>query len=65
MMNETLKVVIVIPLVFAVAGGLLYQLVRDSEHARWIAWGFEMILAFTVWFPFFLVPYLKKRWGQA
>ncbi len=61
MRRDSLTALLLVLALIAISSGLLFQTIRDWEYARWIAWGFSMTLFFLVWFPFFLVPYLKKR----
>jgi hypothetical protein len=62
-MKEFLRVVILVPALFGVLGGLLYWVIQGWAYAGWISWGLHMILSVFVWFPLFLAPYLKKKWS--
>jgi hypothetical protein len=44
--------------------GVLRLTMRDVDHSGWIIWGVTTPLWLLVWFPYFLVSYLKKRRAQ-
>jgi len=59
-MRDFLKVVLLIPALFATLSALTFLLLRDWQYANWFAWSLHFALSVFVWFPFVLVPYLKR-----
>lgn len=63
-MRETVKVLVMVPLVLVAFVGSMYWLVRDSEYARVQAWILLVVLADLVWAPFVFRPWAVARWGR-
>jgi hypothetical protein len=62
-MGEFFKAVVLWPVIFAAFAGIIERMLRGCEHANLLSWGMFLVLMFGVWFPFLLVPYVKKRFS--
>jgi hypothetical protein len=60
-MKEFVKVVLLSPVVIAAIVAVFHRLVREWELAGQFASIFSLALTFGIWFPFFLMPYLKRK----
>ncbi len=60
-MKELLGVLVPIPVAIGVLVGTLRSLMGAYPYANAVAMVLSLAIFFGVWFPFVLVPYLKKK----
>ena len=60
-MKEFVKVAIVSPIVIGAIVAVFYRFIREWELAGQFASILSLALTFGIWFPFFLMPYLKRK----
>ena len=59
-MKGLFGVAIVIPGIIALWLGAIGRAVREWEYGELFSWSLFMVVMFGIWFPFVLLPYLKR-----
>lgn len=63
-MKAFFKSVLLFPICLGVVLGLLERALGDWRHAEALVWALLLGLSLGVWFPFLLVPYLRRFAGR-
>jgi hypothetical protein len=59
-MKAFIKSVLVFPVCLGIALGVLERALGDWQHTDALVWALLLGLSVGVWFPFLLVPYLRR-----
>ena len=59
-MKAFFKSVLLFPICLGVMIGILDRVLGDWRHAGLITWALTLGLSVGVWFPFLLIPYLRR-----
>jgi hypothetical protein len=60
-MSRFIKSVVLFPVIAGSALGGFARLSHGWAHGELMVWSAYLLLMIAVWFPFILVPYLKRR----
>ena len=64
-MKTFVKSVVLFPVCLGLFLGVLRRVIGDWVHAEALVWALFLGLSVGLWFPFLLMPYLKRLAGRS